>query len=204
MLLSVHVTSVLFLVLAGNSLVPRSYALLVLPYYNDEPSYRTYESTSAWKVQHKHWQPCCSQPLKNQREWLVLTVCACMAPQVFLLTWKLLYMTLCCTIVYHWITRVFTRKPYCMPSVRSVKALSLYLRQTYAHHFSSLLPEISVPGDLGDLPAHLEYWTVHDLSCIKCGKTERHSNVVAIACHWRYLLNITPVLLSASSAYMSQ
>ena len=88
--------------------------------------------------------------------WL-LTVCACMAPQVFLLTWKLLYMTLCCTIVYHWITRVFTRKPYCMPSVRSVKALSLYLQQTYAHHFSSLLPEISVPGDLGDLPAHLEY-----------------------------------------------
>ena len=121
-------------------------------------------------------------------------------PRIFCGTWKLLYMTLCCTIVYHWITRVFTR----MPSVRSVKALSLYLRQTYAHHFSSLLPEISVPGDLGDLPAHLEYWTVHDLSCIKCGKTERHSNVVAIACHWRYLLNITPVLLSASSAYMSQ
>ena len=158
-----------------------------------EPSLITYESTSAWKVQHKRWQPCCSQLLKNQREWLILSVCACVAPHVFLLTWKLLYMTLCCTIIYHWITRVFTRKPYCTPSVRSVKALSLHLWQTYTHHFRHCYQKYlsQTTWEIFQLTLNIEQYRTAQQCCHHCMSPTIFAEYFCVT-------------VSATSAYMSQ
>ena len=92
-------------------------------------------------------------------------------PRLFWRTWKLLYTSPCYTIIYHSITRVVTRnggefqerscKPYCTPSVMLESQewcwrMNKRWHMLAAHHLSSLLPEISISGDLGDLPAHLE------------------------------------------------
>ena len=83
-------------------------------------------------------------------------------PRFFCGTWKLLHTTLCYTIVYHWITIIVTFKPYCTPSVRSVKALSLH-QQTYIHCLLSLLPEISVPPTW-----EIFQLTLNSEQCITC------------------------------------
>ena len=148
-------------------------------------------------------------------------------PRFFWGTWKLLYMSLCCTIIYHWIIRVVTRnggalwdrscnstKPYCTPLVRLVKALSLQFQQTYtgSHSFFVTATRNIPPRRLGRSSS--SPWMVNSpLACLDLLRKGRNGTAklsplhvtmqLCSACASCIFTKYLSVLLSASSAYMS-
>ena len=81
--------------------------------------------------------------------------------------------------------KLHSTKPYCAPSVRSVKALSLQLRQAYtgSNSFSSLLLEIPSQATWKIFQLTLNGEQPTSMFASTSERQKRHSQVVTIACH---------------------